>query len=83
MPTLVWDNLPPDAQPCPMACGGLTDDPYGGPCTRCWNNVPADDGRFYDGRLDDGRFVGCDCEACAPFSDDAPAIPETREDADA
>lgn len=22
--------------PCPNACGGLTEDPYGGPCKACW-----------------------------------------------
>lgn len=26
--------------PCPNACGGLTEDPYGGPCKACWNDVP-------------------------------------------
>jgi hypothetical protein len=26
-----------DLDPCPGGCGELTDDPYGGPCTRCWN----------------------------------------------
>jgi hypothetical protein len=30
------DNL----DPCPMGCGFLTDDPYGGPCKRCWDTVP-------------------------------------------
>ena len=29
------------AEPCPMGCGGLTDDPYGGPCRTCWSNAPA------------------------------------------
>lgn len=28
-----------DAWPCPEACGGLTDDPYGGPCSDCWKAV--------------------------------------------
>lgn len=28
--------LDPDAQGCPHGCGRLTDDPYGGPCSRCW-----------------------------------------------
>jgi hypothetical protein len=22
--------------PCPMACGRTTEDPYGGPCEACW-----------------------------------------------
>lgn len=26
--------------PCPNACGGLTEDPYGGPCKACWAAVP-------------------------------------------
>lgn len=25
--------------PCPNACGGLTEDPYGGPCKSCWANT--------------------------------------------
>lgn len=25
--------------PCPNACGGLTEDPYGGPCKACWAKV--------------------------------------------
>ncbi|MFI9558846.1 hypothetical protein [Nonomuraea endophytica] len=24
---------------CPQGCGGHTTDPYGGPCTACWNAV--------------------------------------------
>ncbi len=35
--------VPPDLvenDPCPMGCGGTTDDPYGGPCRRCWAAVP-------------------------------------------
>jgi hypothetical protein len=27
-------------EPCPNACGGLTEDPYGGPCQNCWRDVP-------------------------------------------
>ena len=26
--------------PCPMGCGRMTDDPYGGPCTQCWKDAP-------------------------------------------
>jgi hypothetical protein len=33
------DQLP-EYMPCPMGCGRTTDDPYGGPCTDCWDNVP-------------------------------------------
>lgn len=29
--------LPEDSpDPCPMACGGLTEDAAGGPCKACW-----------------------------------------------
>lgn len=24
---------------CPMGCGRTTEDPYGGPCTACWDRV--------------------------------------------
>lgn len=36
-----WDfDLDDESEPCPMGCGGLTDDPYGGPCERCWASAP-------------------------------------------
>jgi hypothetical protein len=36
--------------PCPNACGGLTEDPYGGPCKACWAKVShRDDYDDYDG----------------------------------
>jgi hypothetical protein len=40
MAIYTWD-LPADsdAWPCPEACGGLTEDPAGGPCKRCWDKV--------------------------------------------
>jgi hypothetical protein len=25
---------------CPMGCGQTTEDPYGGPCERCWQAAP-------------------------------------------
>lgn len=33
--------LPKDCEvsPCPMGCGGMTDDPAGGPCKACWAKV--------------------------------------------
>lgn len=40
MSTIVWENLPDGVQPCPQGCGGLTEDPYGGPCRACWDAVP-------------------------------------------
>ena len=29
----------PEFDPCPMGCGRITDDPYGGPCSECWKDV--------------------------------------------
>jgi hypothetical protein len=28
-----------DITPCPEGCGGLTEDPYGGPCSACWRRI--------------------------------------------
>ncbi len=28
-----------DLWPCPEACGGFTEDPYGGPCRACWRRI--------------------------------------------
>ena len=25
---------------CPMGCGRTTEDPYGGPCSKCWEKAP-------------------------------------------
>lgn len=25
---------------CPMGCGRTTEDPYGGPCSKCWDKTP-------------------------------------------
>jgi hypothetical protein len=41
MPTLVFELPEGSPDPCPNACGGITEDPYGGPCKACW----ADDAR--------------------------------------
>lgn len=39
--TLTWEfPADSDAWPCPEGCGGLTEDPAGGPCKRCWDQVP-------------------------------------------
>jgi len=36
MPTLIFETDDPDgSEPCPMTCGNLTEDPYGGPCQAC------------------------------------------------
>lgn len=32
-----------EPQPCPMGCGRTTEDPYGGPCNKCWDEAPKDD----------------------------------------
>ncbi len=26
---------------CPQGCGRMTEDPYGGPCKACWDEVPS------------------------------------------
>jgi hypothetical protein len=28
-----------DFNPCPMGCGEDTEDPYGGPCSNCWEEL--------------------------------------------
>lgn len=40
MPTYEW-IVPADVDitPCPGGAGGLTGDPYGGPCKACWDAV--------------------------------------------
>lgn len=45
-PILVWEG-PADEMPdfCPNGCGGVTEDPYGGPCKACWDAVGKDDYR--------------------------------------
>ena len=41
MAILMWEfPADSDAWPCPEACGGLTEDPAGGPCKCCWDKVP-------------------------------------------
>lgn len=51
MATYIYD-LPLDSElePCPMACGRMTEDPYGGPCQACWDALPrpGDDGQDWD-----------------------------------
>ena len=31
---------------CPMGCGRTTEDPYGGPCSKCWDNAPSDESDY-------------------------------------
>ena len=42
-----------DLTPCPMGCGGFTEDVAGGPCNKCWKEVDDDDeddwGEYGDG----------------------------------
>lgn len=44
-PLLTWEG-PADEMPsfCPNGCGGVTEDPYGGPCQACWDAVSAPKG---------------------------------------
>ena len=32
-----------DLTPCPMGCGGFTEDVAGGPCDKCWREVDDED----------------------------------------
>lgn len=40
---IAWDLVEKEAavgdDPCPEGCGGATSDPYGGPCSKCWDAV--------------------------------------------
>lgn len=41
MPIFEWlVDEDDDFWPCPMACGGGTEDEAGGPCKACWAEVP-------------------------------------------
>jgi hypothetical protein len=48
MPTLEFVLPEGSPDPCPNACGGLTEDPYGGPCKACWAQVGRDEGDWDD-----------------------------------
>lgn len=50
--------------PCPNACGRLTEDPYGGPCKACWDTVGRDDDDYPRCTLVEGRTV-CYCTSRA------------------
>jgi len=43
MAILIIETTDPDFWPCPEGCGGATEDPYGGPCRRCWGKVDQPD----------------------------------------
>lgn len=53
--------------PCPNACGGLTEDPYGGPCKACWRQV----GRGADPREEEFFCGNPDCSCGDEPDDDA------------
>lgn len=36
-PLLTWEGTGEVPNFCPNACGGLTEDPSGGPCKACWD----------------------------------------------
>lgn len=38
-PLLTWEGEGEVPNFCPEGCGGLTEDPYGGPCKACWDAV--------------------------------------------
>lgn len=38
-PVLIWEGQGEVPSFCPNGCGGLTEDPYGGPCKACWDKV--------------------------------------------
>jgi hypothetical protein len=46
--------------PCPMACGGLTEDAAGGPCKACWAKVPGPQDEPED-ECPSGCVGGCEC----------------------
>lgn len=52
MPTLVFELPEGSPDPCPNACGGLTEDPYGGPCKACWAGVDRAESDFWDDEND-------------------------------
>lgn len=38
-PLLTWEGTGEVPNFCPEGCGGLTEDPYGGPCRACWDKI--------------------------------------------
>lgn len=49
--------------PCPMACGGFTEDAAGGPCKACWDKVP---GPYAHDLGDASAYV---CDGCGDQAD--------------
>ena len=67
-PVFTWEG-PAGEMPafCPNGCGGVTEDPYGGPCKACWNAVgktTEDATRCPDHRPVLDLAVGWYCPAC-------------------
>lgn len=60
-PLLTWEGTGDVPNFCPNGCGGISEDPYGGPCQACWDAVGKNGG---DGDTADGQ----DCQAshCPP-----------------
>lgn len=77
MPTLEFVLPEGSPDPCPNACGGLTEDPYGGPCKTCWRKVGRDGEEEV---CEDCGWAGCEggclddehvCKGCGDPDDDA------------
>lgn len=70
-PILVWEGTGDVPNFCPEGCGGITEDPYGGPCKACWDAVGKvpDTGDDYDGIDDDPRCTMCGGEVWVECDD--------------
>jgi hypothetical protein len=62
MAILTWEGSADEEVPnfCPQGCGGISEDPYGGPCQRCWDAVGS---RHAD---DDDDYYRQSTTACCP-----------------
>jgi hypothetical protein len=64
-PILTWEGPGEVPNFCPQGCGGITEDPYGGPCQACWDAVPkASAGRDIDDDPYDGEDADPRCTIC-------------------
>jgi len=61
MPTLEFVLPEGSPDPCPNACGSLTEDPYGGPCKACWAKATEQAEAWDD---DDELCVHCEDPGC-------------------
>ena len=55
---LTWEGTGDVPNFCPQGCGGISEDPYGGPCKACWDAVDIDNDP-YDGDDSDPRCTQC------------------------